>query len=342
MSKVTLKEVAEAAGISATTASRVLNGQSNQARIPAPTVEAVLNAARELGYASNKRFFKPDALRTRTIGLIIPDLSHYFLSRLARTVVERARDVGLSVIVSDSLEDTETEEEMIEQMAAREIDGLMLLPVGRDWGHVRELSRRKLPMVLMDRIRPDVSDFAVCVDNFQSAYRATELLFERGHRSIACIQRLPDAWINEERVRGFREAHRAHGVELDPGLILGEGYGRQNGYLEVKRLLNSTDRPTAIFALSHIVTLEALRAIRDHGLTVPGDVSLIGFDDLPHAEFFSQPVTTMRQPIEEMARMSVDLLIEQIETPSGAQPMTIQLPCELIQRDSVRTVGLPV
>lgn len=336
--RVTLKAVAKAAGVSEATASRVLSGQSSRWRIPPETAQTVLQAAQRLGYSLNRRFYKPEALRSRAIGLIIPDLSHFFLGQLARTVIERARQAGLDVLVCDSLEDTATEQKLIDQLATLEIDGLLLLPVGKDWQHVRELTQRKLPVVLLDRVSPDIVGHCVSVDNYQAAYRTTEYLLHHGHRRIACIQRLPHAWISEERVRGYRDAHQAQGLKVDNALVMGDQFGQHNGYLEVKRLLEMKPRPSAIFALSHLVTLEALRALRDHKLSVPQDMSLVGFDEMPHAEFFCQPVTTVRQPIQEMGRMAVDLLVEQIERPATAKPMAIQLPCELVRRQSVKTV----
>ena len=336
--QVTLKTVAKAAGVSPSTASRVVSGQASRFRIPAETAAAVLQVAHQLGYSLNRRFCKPEALRTRTIGLIVPDLSHFFLAQLAQTVVERAHETGLSVLVMDSLEESEQERQLIDHLVLREIDGLLLLPVGRDWQHVRELVQRKLPVVLMDRVMPDLICHRVSVDNYQAAFQATEYLIERGHRHISCIQRLPHAWINEERVRGYREAHRAHGLEVNEAFVMGDRFGQRNGYLEVKRLLEFRPRPTAVFAFSHLVTLEALRALHDQQLAVPGDMSLIGFDDLPHAEFFTEPITVLRQPISEMARTAVDLLREQIERPETAKPMSIQLPCELVRRESVKAV----
>lgn len=336
--KVTLKVVAEAAHVSAATASRVLSGQASKFRIPAETAEAVMDEARRLGYSLNQRNFKPDELRSRTLGLIVPDLSHHFLGQLARTVVERAHAAGYLVLVADSLEDTRNERRLIEELTTREIDGLLLLPVGREWDHVRELTQRRLPLVLIDRIHPGIVNHSVSVDNFKAAYEATEYLISHGHRRIACIQRLPNAWINEERVRGFREAHQAHGLKVDEALVLGRQFGEHNGYLEVKRLLEMKSRPTAIMTLGFFVTVEALRALRDHQVDVPGGMSLLGFDDLPLAEFLGQSITTVRQPVQEMARMALDLMIGQIVATQSPPPLAIQLPCELVRRHSVRTL----
>jgi LacI family transcriptional regulator len=328
--------VAKAARVSSATASRVLGGQAEQARIPAETARAVLEAARRLGYSPTRRFFKPKSLRTGAIGLVLPDCSHYFLAQLARGIVQCASQSGLSVLICDSLEDSQVEQQRVEEMAARDVDGLLLLPVGRDWQHVHRLLQQRLPVVLLDRIHPDSGCPSVGVDNYRAAFEATQYLIERGHKRIACIQRLPQAWINEERVRGYREAHEKHGLKVNEAFILGDQFGQRNGYLEVTRLLDQQPRPTALFTLSHLVTLEALRALEDRRVSVPEQMSVVGFDDLPNADFCRVPITTVRQPIERMAVMAVELLLGQISQPGAAKPVWLQLPCELARRESVR------
>jgi len=332
----TLAKVARAARVSAATASRVLGGQAERARIPAETAASVLDAARRVGYSPTRRFFKPKSLRTGTLGLVLPDCSHFFLAQLARKIVQRAGEAGLSVLMCDSLEDSRIEQQRVEELAARDLDGLLLLPVGRDWQHVHRLLGRRLPVVLLDRIHPESGCPSVGVDNYRAALEATDYLIERGHRRIACIQRLPQAWINEERVRGFRDAHQKRGLRVNEAFILGDQFGQRNGYLEVTRLLDQQPRPTALFALSHLVTLEALRALEDRKVSVPDEMSVVGFDDLPNAGFYRVPITTVRQPIEQMAVMAVELLLEQVSHPGATKPVCLQLPCELARRESVR------
>jgi DNA-binding LacI/PurR family transcriptional regulator len=150
---------------------------------------------------------------------------------------------------------------------------------------------------------------------------------------------LPNSWINGQRVRGYREAHQKHGIRVDESLVVGNEYGQRNGYLETKRLLGRQKRPTAIFALSHLSTLGVLHALREHGVSVAEDMSLIGFDDLPNADLFARPITTVRQPIVEMAETAVDLLVEQVESRESVEPMTVMLPTNLARRDSVRIMG---
>jgi len=335
MAKVTLKRIAETAGFSEATVSRVLSGQGSLYKIRPETEKVIFETARRMGYTHGHNVFKPKPLRTQTLGLVIPDLSHFFLGRLARMIVSRAAAFGLAVFVCDTLEDTETEIQRIEQLLEQDIDGLLVLPVGRQWDHIVRLSHRGLPMVVVDRIVPDVGCHCVGVDNYHGALEATEHLIESGRRRIGCIQRLPHSWINDERIRGYRDAHAKHGIPVDDRLIVGDLYGQRNGYLETKRLLQMDPPPDAIFALSHLVTLGALRALREHGIAIPGQMGLLGFDDMPNAEYFDCPVTTVRQPIDDMAALAVTLLIEQVESRGSVEPVTIKLPTELVRRRSV-------
>lgn len=335
MAKVTLKRIAAQVGFSEATVSRVLRGHGRRYKIRPETEQAVFEAARCLGYTHGLSIFKPKPLRTRTLGLVIPDLSHHFLGQLARTIVAKAGESGLAVLVCDTLEDTETEVQRIEQLLEQDIDGLLVLPVGKQWDHIQRLSHRGLPMVVVDRIVPDVECHCVGVDNYEGAREAVEYLIRAGHRRIGCIQRLPDSWISNERVRGYRDAHASHGIPVEERLIVGDLYGQRNGYLETKRLLQMDPVPTAIFALSHLVTLGVLRALREHRLAVPGQMALVGFDDLPNVDYFDCPVTTVRQPIDEMASLAVSLLLEQIESEGGVRPVMIKLPTELVRRRSV-------
>jgi LacI family transcriptional regulator len=338
MTRITLKQIGKEAGVSEATVSRILRGQSEQHRIRTETEEKVLKAAKRLGFRPRVWSFKPRPLRTKTIGLIIPDLSHYFLAELTRTIVDKARSHGLSVTVRDSLEDDECEKECIEAMWQQNVDGLLLLPVGRHWKHIQQSIRRDTPVVIVDRIMPDLDCHCVGINNYQGAFNAVNYLIERGHTRIGCIQRLPDSWISEERVRGYYDAHRQHGIKIDESLIVGNEYGQRNGYLETKKLLQRTEVPTAVFALSHLSTLGALRALREHHISIPEDMSVVGFDDLPNADYFTNPITTVRQPIREMATTAIELLVELIESKQFVEPMTVMLSTELVRRESVRII----
>lgn len=340
MPRVTLANIAQEVGLSKATVSRVLSGQAAKHKIRPETEQMVFESAKRLGYTHKHKLFKPDALRSQTLGLIVPDLSHHFLAQLARTILVKASENGLRVLIMDSMEDTRAEVDAVQSLLDRDIDGLVILPVGKEWEHIQQLAHRGSPLVLIDRVAPDIDCHSVGVDNYQGTFDAVDYLIERGHQRIACLQRLPHSWINEQRLRGYREAHQKRGLAIDESLIMGEQFGQRNGYLETKKLLQRKDHPTAIFALSHLVTLGALRALTEHGLTVPDDMSLIGFDDLPNSEYFAHPISMVTQPITEMAVAAVDLLLDEMNSQTRKPAMTVQLPTHLVRRNSVKILNV--
>ena len=341
MARITLAHVAEKAGVSKATVSRVLNGQAERHKIRPETAHHVLAEAKHLGYSMQRKLYKPKILRTQTWGLVVPDLSHFFLAQLTRTIAAKAREGGSSVLVMDSLEDTRNEVDAIQYLLGHEVDGLLVLPVGKEWEHIERLSQRGIPLVVIDRVVPGIDCHSVCIDNYKATFTAVDYLMERGHRRIGCIQRLPHSWINDERLRGYQDAHRRHGLDVDDSLIMGELYGQRNGYLETKKLLRLDTPPTAIFAFSHLVTLGVLRALSEHGLAVPQDMSVIGFDDLPNSEYFAHPITTVTQPVTDMALAAVDLLLDEMNSRTRKPVMRVQLPTTLVRRNSVKILNRP-
>jgi len=339
MPKTTLKDIANYVGVSITTVSRVLNGQAEQHRIKKKTEDAVLEAAKKLGFSPYKSMFKPPIVRSKTIGVIIPDISHFFLSNLAKTIRLEIHKADYSAILVDSLEDTEMEKESIDLLLSMNVDGLIILPVGKESKHIQDVFHRGVPLVAVDRVMPELDCPTVSIDNYSGAREAMDYLISHGHKRISCIQRLPDSWINNERLRAYRNALRNHNLPVDESMIIGDTFGRKNGYLEGKLLLSRPKRPTAIFALSHVLTLGVLQVFREEGLKIPNDVSLISFDDLPFSEYFELQVTTVKQPVMEMGLMAVNLLMDQINSHQPNKPVHITLRSTFVRRQSVKTIN---
>ncbi len=338
MPKMTLKDIADHVGVSITTVSRVLNGQAEQHRIKRSTEDMILDAAKELGFSPYKSIFKPPKVRSKTIGLIIPDISHFFLSNLAKTIRLEAHKADYSVLMVDSREDTETEKESIDLLLNQNVDGLVIFPVGKEWKHIQDVYNRGVPMVVVDRVMPQLECPCVSIDNYAGAKEAMDYLLAHGHKTIACIQRLPDSWVNNERLRAYRDALKENNLPVDESLIIGDTFGQQNGYLEGKLLISNQKKPTAIFALSHVLTLGVLQVFREEGMNIPGDLSLVSFDDLPFSEYFELKVTTVKQPVVEMGLMAINLLMDQIRTPERKRPVNIQLRTTFIRRETVKTI----
>lgn len=337
-SNTTLQSISDKLGISISTVSRVLNGKSNKYRISKKTQELVLNAAKDMGYSPNQVARGLRLNKTFTLGYIIPDISNPFFSSIAQSVERSARKLGYSVLISDTGENTEIESQTIKIFMERKVDGLIISPVGQNLEHITTLKKSNVPMVLIDRYFPDLNIPFVTSDNFNGALNAVSHLIENGHKRIACIQGLSNTMPNIERVRGYREAFKKYGLEIDETMIVGDSFGEENGYIETKILLKKSLIPTAIFAVSNLISLGALRALNEESLNVPNDVSIISFDDQPYSNFLAAPMTCVTQQSSEIGFIATKILIDQIESKRVFESNGIFLPTKLIIRKSVNNI----
>ena len=339
--QITLDNIADKLSISGTTVSRVLTGQSKKYRISSRTAELVQKTASELGYVPDQLARALRTKRTNTMGLIIPDISNPFFSTIARNIEIQARKVGSSIILADSQEDTQLEIESIRLLQSRKVDGLLICPVGEESSHLEQIVDAGLPMVIIDRYFPSLDCAYVVSDNYQGALEAVEYFFEMEHRSIGYIQGRLNTSVNNDRIRGYRDAHEKNGVSVNESLIVGDSFGKRNGYIGAKILLAKTPRPTAIFAASNLISLGAMTAIKEEGLKIPEDISIISFDDQPYSEYLATPMTTVVQQTSETGEIAFRLLQAQINQNGKQATEGIVLSTELVFRKSVKKMNLP-
>lgn len=332
----TLKSIAVKLGVSVSTVSRVINGKSSRYRISKETEQLILEAAKELSYTPNQLARGLRLKRTNTIGYLIPDISNPFFASIAKSVEKSARKFGYSIILCDSEESTELESSSLQLMLNRKVDGLIISPVGLEVSHLIEISQKDIPIVLLDRYFPNLNIPFVTSDNYQGAFEAVSYLISNGHSRIACIQGLKNTSPNNDRVKGYRDAHIKNDIEIDESLIVGDSFGEENGYIETKLLLKKGDLPTAIFSVSNLISLGAIRAITEEGLKIPDDISMISFDDQPYSRFLSTPMTTVAQQSNQIGQIATKLLIDQIESNRANESKGIFLPTRMIIRDSVK------
>ena len=334
----TLKDIAEKVGFSVSTVSRVLTGRGADYRISDDTQEKILEAAMELNYRVNPLARGLRLQKTMTIGLVIPDISNPFFAQIARRVESVGRKNGYSTILCDSDDDTAREMQSIEILRQHKVDGLIISTVGQSANHLISVFQKGIPMVIVDRIFPDLGIPFVTSDSYQGSFDAISYLIENGHKEIACVQGLLNTFPSIQRVRGYVDAHKKYNLPLDEALIVGDSYGKQNGYIEMKLLLQLKERPTAVFSCSNLISLGILQAISEEGLSVPDDVSIISFDEQPYSNFLATPMTTVVQQTEEMGSLAVRMLIDQINSKQNTQSRSIVLPTKIIIRDSVKTI----
>lgn len=333
---VTIKSIADQARVSITTVSRVLSGKAEKYRISKKTEDIILRIAQDLKYEPNQLARALRLRQTNTIGMIIPDVSNPFFSSIVKSVEIESRKAGYSVITCDSQEDTEMEKESVKILGMRKVDGMIICPVGEESKHISELSKKNIPFIIVDRYFPELKLAYVVSDNYNGSIQAVDHFVEKGHRKIAFIQGLPNSSVNKERLKGYRDALQKHNIPVNDSYIVGDNFGEQNGYIGAKILLNGSERPTAIFAASNLISLGVMRAVSEEHLKIPDDISIIAFDDQPYSDFLSTPMTTIEQKKEELGKISIKLLLDEIKLQKISDRKGIIVPTELKIRKSVK------
>ncbi|GAB3183258.1 LacI family DNA-binding transcriptional regulator [Nesterenkonia halophila] len=306
--QVTLQDVAEAAGVSAKTVSRVVNGE----RYVAPaTAERVERAVRDLG-------FRPDhAARTlargrhfRMAGLLLTTLENPHVVALARGVEQVLREEGTSLLIASTDEDAEVERRMVEEFHERGVDSLVVVPSGDVHQHLAEAAER-MSMVLAHRAIDGIDADSVAPDDVGSTRAAVAELLAVGHRRIAFLGDLEYIYNIRRRHDGYRQAYREAGAPIDERLIRFGMRTAEDAAMAVRALLDAVEPPTAIFATNNLLCLGALTALRAAGRAGEdvSSVHVVGFDDLPEAQFVTQPVTLLSYDKAEVGRIAARLLV---------------------------------
>ena len=241
--KETLVTISKRTGFAISTVSRVLNGQAEKYRISRKTVELILAEARRCDYTPSLLAKGLRMKRTNTLGLLIPQVSNPYFADIASAIIREARSHGYTVMVVDTMENEENEQEGIRTMLSRRVDGIVAVPCGRTPDHLEKVNR-SVPVMLVDRSFERTSLPYVCTDNYRGGVEATRILLQRGHRRIACIQGVPHSMPNRRRVQGYLDALRQAGLQ-EEAIITGDAFSLENGYRQTKLAVAGPDRPTA-------------------------------------------------------------------------------------------------
>lgn len=328
----TIKDVALLAGVSITTVSHVIN----ETRFVSDELRtSVLAAVEELNYRPNVLARSLRRGETKTIGLIVPDNSNPFFAEVARIVEDVGFENGYSVILCNSDGNADKEAAYINVLITKQVDGIIFIAAGGKQEHLRELLAQHIPVVVADRDIPQTLADVVLVNNEQGGYDAARYLITLGHRRVACIAGPSDVSPSADRVHGYRRALRESGIPVAQELIVPGDFRSQSGETAMAQLLGLDEPPSAVFACNDVMAIGALRAVRNAGLQVPGDVSIIGFDNISSASAVSPALTTIAQPIVELAIQAAQLLISRIQNgQEGRSGQRIVLDTELVVRDS--------
>ena len=336
--RVTSKDVAERAAVSRTTVSLVLNNVGG-IQISPETRQRVIDAANELGYVPDATAQALVSRRTKAIGLVMTRSPHHiasdtFLPQILSGMMEVVKDNKLRLLF-EYVEEEHQDYAYLELARAKHIDGMILLTPRLDDAGVKRLEEMELPTVLMGEIQGS-SLYSVDVDNQLAARSAIEYLLELGHRQIACISHATATYTAApDRVSGYKKALQDAGITPDEDLIRYADFTPESGYHSMKSLLASHKKFTAVFIASDNVAIGGKAALLEAGLRIPDDISLVGFDDIPWAQFSSPPLTTVHLQAQELARRACLVLMDLLK---GIEPETKRqiVDTQLVVRKSCR------
>ena len=326
--KMTIKEIAELAGVSTATVSKILNGKDKD--ISEATRKNVLDIVEREGYIPNGIAKSLRIKNTKTIGIIMPDVMNLFFSELARGVEDAAEKKGYSVILCNSDNKESKEEKYIQILQEKMVDGIIL--TASENSVKRSLRRRKIPMVLLDRdISTDEKVGRITVDNEEGTYNATKLLIEKGCKNIGFISSNKSTKSSAQRLQGYENAILESKINFDKNKIFLQNYTIETGYKGTVSLLEKTNID-GICCGNDLIAIGAIKALKERGIKIPQDVKVIGFDDISISKYMDPPLTTIRQPIYEMGEEAVGMLIDVIN--NKEMEMSKVLKTELIVRET--------
>lgn len=329
---ITLKDVAAAANVSRATAARALNSYGY---VDDQTARRVIEAADKLGYRANR---VAQALRSGQlpiVGFVAGDIQNPFFARIAHDLEAELRKQRHNLLIASSEEDLEQEKELLKSLHSLSIRGFFLAPTSAtDNQHIVDLAREGTPIVLIDRMVKEVRCDSVVVDNEGGAREAVDYLIANGHRRIGLLRDESRIFTAQERLAGYRNSLQSHGIGLDETLI-GVSHSTVEHAIEATiRLFSRRQRPTALFTVDSLMTQGALLALRSMGLSIPHDVSLVGFDDFNLATFTDPQITVVAQPISEIGPLAAKLLLDRLAG-TKVTPRHNRFPTRLIIRGSV-------
>jgi LacI family transcriptional regulator len=360
--KLTIHDIATQAGVSTATVSRVLN---NKPDVKPKTRERVLRVLKENQFAPNLAAAALAGQRSRLIGILVPSLNWSFALEIIRGIANQLEEAGYEIVLY-TVPPAQNRDEMIKRISSTRLtSGLLGIHVGPFTGYLNHLHEQGFPVVMItDQVLPEPALFPlVDADHRSGSYEAVKHLLRLGHRRIAHIQGPPEFHSSYKRYQGYCDALNEAGIKIDPELVVQGNFEAPSGRLCANQILALPERPTAIFTANDEMGYGVLAAAEQAGLRIPRDLALVCFDDLPLSARLYPPLTTVRQPFQEMGQRAAQLLLslvdagqvvekytlEEGETGEAPFPLSVpknpirlQLPTALVVRESCGAVNAPV
>ncbi len=335
--KITIKDIAEKAGVSTTTVSHILNNKGS--RFSEDTRQRVLKVVDELNYQPD--FFAQNMImkKSRTIGMIVPDVTDLFFSKLIEGVESYFNSLGYMIILCNSKHDPKLEEKYFQQLVYRSVEGIIIATpniLSEKILKADAVVRRHIPLVLIDMGKNPREQGKLLVEEYQGVYSGVKYFIEMGHQKIAFIQEVGDYYQLSERITGYLNCLEDYHIDYNPQLISEGPLTMQGGYQATKQVISQSQGDfTAIFCSNDQMAVGAYQALLEANLRVPDDVSVIGFDGLEIARYMAPALTTVYQPTFDIGFYAAKFILDAIENPKQRIPNKI-FETELLVRDSVK------
>lgn len=332
MKKTTLKDIAEKLSVSASTVSRALQ---NNPRISKDIRELILKTAKEMRYFENKNFVLEPSKRMNVIGVIIPKINYHLYATAISGIEKIAEENNMRIIICQSNESYEREKLLVKELVEIGVRGLIVSHAGgtKEFDHFLEAKKNNIPLVFFNRLCDEVDSDKVVIDNFRAAYEATQHLIDIGCKNISYIGGPKDMQISNTRQRGYKKALKDNKIKLNEKLIDYCNFTRESNLSTARRLLYTPNYPDGILCFSDQVAISVMLAAKERGLSIPEDISIIGFNNEPVDELIQPSLTSIDQPGYEMGVTSAKLIIKRIKNYKGKHARKI-LNSSLIIRNS--------
>lgn len=323
--RVSIKDIAKKVGVSNATVSLVLNGKEKEGRIRKEVAEKVLQAAKDLNYQPNNFARGLRMGRSNTIGLIVADISNSFFANIAFYIQEYAEEYGYSVIITNTSESGEKMGKMINVLKSRQVDGFIIVPTEDGEEYISELSKTKTPIVLLDRYFPNLPISHIVVNNYHASFNASNLLLDSGCKNVGLIiydNKLPHM---QDREKGYKEALIKKNC-YNPALTKKISYSNIEKDIEnaIEELLKEKPKVDGIFFATNSISVIGIKHLIKVGAHIPEEIKVVCFDKNEAFEFTPFPIPYVQQPIQEMSKTSVKVLMEQIKE-SKTIPTTMEM-----------------
>jgi LacI family transcriptional regulator len=310
--KLTIKDIARIAEVSTATVSMILNNKDEN--ISPTTRDKVKRIVKENNYIPNTMARSLVTRQTKTIGLVIPDITNPFFPELARGAEDKANEAGYNIIFCNTDDDLDKEEKYINMLAEKMVDGIVFTHSAKRIGGLSDYGWGDIPIVLIDRdLDSENVKGKVLVNNLEGAYQGVKHLLDRGYKKIAFITGALTSNTARHRFEGYKNALEAYGIPYDPKYVRVGQYRSEWGVMATTQLLEEKLPFDAVFCGNDLIAISVIKTLKDAGLSIPGDIGVVGFDDIYMASIVEPGLTTVKQPNYEMGYKAVELLIAILE-----------------------------